>query len=154
MSVEAALAKAGLAEVPGSPASVGYDNTNRAVTESFPVTAGTAKVSTLTGHLDLAGKLLIVNFTNGKCVTFTSVVFDLFRDQITAVPNGSASPVVLFDTIGTRHAGTAGTTNTFTASAVQVHAAGASYLDAALGTSYFVAGQNAGSFSSSWQFTG
>jgi hypothetical protein len=154
LDVELSLAKAGIVETPLPSASIGYDSTNRAVTESFPVTGGNARVTTFTGELDHSGSLLVVNLCTGRSVTLGSVVFDLFNDQITAVPRGSSSAVVLFDTAGDVTATVDGTTHTFTASDVQVDPAGASYLDSALGTSYFVAGQHAGSFSSVWTYTG
>ncbi|HEY3717304.1 MAG TPA: hypothetical protein VGL39_22500 [Jatrophihabitantaceae bacterium] len=153
VGTEVALAKAGIVEIPLSPASAGYDDAAQTVTETFPVTGGTARVSTLTGHLDHSGGLLVVNYKTGKSVQLGSLVFDLFRDQLTAVPSGASAPVALFDARGTRSVHRDGDNNSFSATDLQVDAAGAAYLDDALGTSYFVAGQSAGSFAANWVYS-
>jgi hypothetical protein len=152
VSTAAAFAKAGIVEIPLSPASASYDSTAEAVVETLPVTGGTARVSTLTGHLDHSGSLLIVNYKTGKSVQLGSLVFDLFRGQLTAVPSGGSAPVAIFDARGTRTVHRDGADNSFAASDLQLDAAGASYLDTALGTTYFTAGQSAASFAANWTY--
>ncbi|HEY3631273.1 MAG TPA: hypothetical protein VGL21_10265 [Jatrophihabitantaceae bacterium] len=150
VATEVAQAQAGIVEIPLSPAQTSYNSVTQSVDETFTVTGGDARISVFVGHLEHSGGLLIVDYKTKKSVQLTNIVFDLINDQISAVPSGGTDPVVFFDARGSHVSQRTGTTDSFSASDLQVDAAGAAYLNGALGTSYFVAGQSAGSYAASW----
>ncbi|MEU4118282.1 hypothetical protein AB0F71_27785 [Kitasatospora sp. NPDC028055] len=134
----------GIAVVPLTPATA--DVTNNVVTSTFPVTGGVANIPSFSGQVQLGGGLLFVNLTNGKTVTFKQLGFKVRDWNVSAVPNGATAPVALLDPLGDTQVGRTGTTQTLSASDLQLDAAGAQYLDGALGTTYFTGGQSLGSF--------
>lgn len=144
----AQLAKGGAVEIPQSPATTSADTTNQVVNVGLPVTGGNADASVIFGTLELGGSVKIA--TRHGCVTLTNIVYSIDDQAIEATPSGSSTPVPLLDLGGSIVASISGTTQSVTASELDVDSAGAAYLDSALRTSAFVAGDNAGSFSATW----
>ncbi|MEU9076258.1 hypothetical protein [Kitasatospora sp. NPDC048538] len=134
----------GILVVPLQPAAPAYDSTT-GLTTTFPVTGGAANIPQFYGDVNLGGGLLFVNLANGKSVTFKQLDFHVDTWQINAVPVGGTTPVALLDPAGDNVIGRTGTTQNLSASSLQVDAAGAQYLDAKLGTSFFTEGQSVGS---------
>lgn len=151
VATEIAQAQAGIVEIPLSPARTSYNSSTQAVDETFTVTGGDARISVFVGQLQHSGSLLIVDYKTKKSVQLTNLSFDLINDQVDAVPSGGTDSIVFFDARGAIDAQRSGTTDSFSASDLQVNAAGAAYLNAALGTSYFTAGKDAGSYAATWQ---
>ncbi|MFD0631282.1 hypothetical protein ACFQ9X_06205 [Catenulispora yoronensis] len=120
-----------------------YDSTSGA-TATFPVTGGNAVLPRFYGTITLGGGLLFADGFTGKVVCFHQVSFGGDTQALTAVPDGGTTPVALFDlsdnVVGS---GVGVTPQTLTGDAA-VDAAGAAYLDKALGTSFFTAGQAVG----------
>jgi hypothetical protein len=150
VATEVAQAQAGIVEIPLSPAQTSYNSSTQSVDETFTATGGDARISVFAGQLQHSGSLLIVDAKTRKSVQLTNIVFDLINDQIEAVPAGSTDPIVFFDARGSHVSQRNGNTDTFSATDLQVNADGAAYLNSALGTSYFVAGQHAGSYAAGW----
>jgi hypothetical protein len=131
-----------------SPASTSVDTTNNTTTASFPVTGGNADVSIFYGTLNLGGKVSLED--RHGTVTLNSLQFDLSSGTITATPDGSSTPVTLLDIAGQVTTSQSGTSQNYRSTQLKIDPAGAAYLDSALATNAFVAGQNVGSFAASW----
>jgi hypothetical protein len=127
------------------------DDPQSALDVAFPVSGGNASLPTLSGSLQHNGSLLLKDFRTHKQVKLANLQFNVRTAQITAQP-GTDPAVVLFDLGGTVKftIGTAG--QGVTASVLKVDPAGASYLDSALQATFFTAGQQVGSFASSWTY--
>ncbi|MEU6972081.1 hypothetical protein AB0A71_31045, partial [Kitasatospora aureofaciens] len=123
------------------PAATAAD-TDDVLTTTFPVTGGVANIPAFNGHVQFGGGLLFVNLDNGKNVAFGQLDFGVRAWNISAVPTGGTTPVALLDPRGYTQRGVTGTTQTLSASSLQVDAAGAQYLDSALGTTYFTGGRS------------
>ncbi|MBD0692409.1 hypothetical protein BG452_38530 [Streptomyces sp. CBMA123] len=126
------------------------DDTDNVLTTTFPVTGGVANIPAFNGHVQFGGGLLFVNLDNGKNVAFKQLDFGVRAWNISAVPAGGTAPVALLDPRGYTQRGVTGTTQTVSATSLQVDAAGAQYLDSALGTTYFTGGQSVGSLALSY----
>ncbi|MFD4396769.1 hypothetical protein ACFV84_15645 [Kitasatospora sp. NPDC059811] len=138
----------GIVVVPLTPATAAA--ANNAITATFPVTGGAANIPSFSGDVQFGGSLLFFNATNGKSVVFKQLDFGVRSWKITAVPDGGTNPVALLDPLGDTQVGRTGTTQSLTASSLQVDAEGAQYLDKALGTTYFTGGQSVGSLALSF----
>jgi hypothetical protein len=153
----AKLAKGGVVEVPLPPAKVKVDKTAQTVTTTFPGNGGNANTSTISGVLNLSGTVKVVS-KSGHIVTLTNVQLSLDDGAIEATPKGSTTPVILLDltnlTLDVTPNPDGTSTDTATASDLLVDPAGAAYLDSALHTSAFVAGDDAGSLSATWTTSG
>ncbi|MEV6925583.1 hypothetical protein AB0M46_13935 [Dactylosporangium sp. NPDC051485] len=143
-------ANAGIVPVPAKPATTNYNSTKGTLDVGFPVTGGDADLTLFTGYVQHSGTLCFVNATNGKSVTLTNLEFDVSATVLTMQPKGSTTKVILFDLVPPTTTTETGTAASFTAAGLAVDAAGASYLDSALGTTFFTAGQPVGSFASNW----
>jgi hypothetical protein len=150
------LAKAGIVEFPVPLSELSVSTANETATVTFSVTGGNADVSVLEGSVDLSGSVDVAD-ANGKLVTLTGLQLDVSNGQIDATPAGSSTPVVLLDLGGgLSFQSTESTTNssaftdTYDANELTVDSAGASYLDSALHTSAFQAGQDVGSLAATW----
>lgn len=150
-----ALAKAGIVEFPLPASELSASSPDQTVTVTFNVTGGTADISVFSGQMDLSGSLVVAGVHG--VVKFRSLVFDIQDGYIEATPAGSSTPVPLFDPEGSRTASFLPTdttgldfADTFTASDLEVDPAGAAFLNNALHTSAFQAGQDVGSLSSAW----
>jgi hypothetical protein len=148
----AQLDNAGVGQKAISPATKLVDKTNKVVNFTFPVTGGNADASKLGGTLNLGGSVKVES-PKGS-VTLTNVTYSMDSETISATPAGSSTPIALLDLGGAIVVNPNGTSQSVTASELDVDPAGAAYLDSALHTSAFVAGQNAGSFSASWTVSG
>ncbi|WP_194908933.1 hypothetical protein [Catenulispora rubra] len=146
--VDSAL-HSGIAAVPLPSATGSYSNTTGA-TATFPVTGGNAVLARFYGSITLGGGLAFADAFTGKIVCFHDVAFGGDTQSLTAVPDGSTTPVTLFalgnNTIGS---GNGVVPETLTGDA-DVDPAGAAYLDQALHTTFFNANQVVGSLSVSY----
>lgn len=142
------LAEAGVTGCTVSPASVSVDTTNKTATASFPVTGGNADLRTFFGTLDLGGGI-VVKDRYGR-VSLGNLQFNVRSAKITATPAGSSTPVTLLDVAGQVTVAPGTTNQSYSSTALNIDAAGAAYLDSALHTSAFTAGQDVGSFKASW----
>jgi hypothetical protein len=146
------LAKAGIVEFPVPLSDLSVNTSNETATATFTVTGGDADVSIFYGSLDLSGSVDVAD-ANGNVVTLGGLQLDVFNGQFDATPAGSSTPVVLLDlkdNISGVTPGTGSTTDVYDSSDLVVDSAGAAYLNSALGTSAFQAGQQVGTLSSSW----
>jgi hypothetical protein len=150
------LAKAGIVEFPVPLSELSISTANETATVTFSVTGGTGDVSVFAGQVDLSGSVDIAD-ANGNLLTLNGLELDVANGQIDATPAGSSTPVVLLDLGGgVSFSSTESTTNssaftdTYDANELTVDPAGASYLDGALHTSAFQAGQDVGSLAATW----
>lgn len=139
----------GIVVIPVQPASAAYDQT-AGLTVTLPVSGGAADIPAFYGDVRFGGGLLFLNLRTGKSVTFKQLDFSVDNGYFTAVPNGSTTPVPLLDPAGDNVISRSGLTQNLNSSSFQVDAAGAQYLDAALGTGYFTAGQQIGKLALSY----
>lgn len=152
------LAEAGIVEFPVPLSELSVDTTNQTVTVTFNVTGGDGDLSVFQGAVDLSGSIVIGSIT-GHVVDLGNLQFDVHNGQIDGTPVGTSTPVVLLDLTNnvfavetnTPAAGTS--TDLFNSANVVVDSAGASYLNSALHTSAFQAGQAVGSLTSDWTVT-
>jgi hypothetical protein len=145
------LARAHIFVTANSAQSVTYNRTAKTVTVVYSVTGGDANVNTFAGAVQYRGGITLYDWATGKKVQLGSLQFDLFNDQF----DGTASDgtvVNVLDTDGVQAATANGPAQTFTASALTIDAGGASYLDSALGTTAFNAGDQVGSFATSYSY--
>jgi outer membrane usher protein FimD/PapC len=154
LSFVAQLAKAGIVEFPVPVSDLSVNTSNETATATFTVTGGDGNVGLLYGTVDLSGSVDVVGVHGHlNLVTLGSLQLDVLNGQFDATPAGSSTPVVLLDLKGNTTSVTAGTsssTDVYDSSDLVVDSAGAAYLDSALGTSAFQAGQQVGTLSSSW----
>jgi hypothetical protein len=150
------LAEAGVVEFPVPLSELSVDTSNETATVTFTVTGGDADVNVTFGQLDLSGSVDVAD-ANGHAVSLSGLELDVANGQVDATPPGSSTPVVLLDLGGSVvSASTPSSTNplassdVYEASELTVDPAGAAYLDSALHTSAFQAGQDVGSISASW----
>ena len=136
--------KAGIAVVPLPAATGSYDSATGG-TATFPVTGGDAVLARFYGSITLGGGLAFADALTGKIVCFHQVAFGGDTQSLTAVPDGQSTPVTLFalgdNTVGS---GTGVTPETLAGDA-DIDPSGAAYLNKALHTSFFTAGQVVGS---------
>jgi hypothetical protein len=155
LSYVAQLAEAGVVEFPVPLSELSVDTSNETATVTFTVTGGDADVNVTFGQVDLSGSVDVAD-ANGHAVSLGGLELDVANGQVDATPAGSSTPVVLLDLSGVNFttapdATTAGATDdTYDASSVTVDAAGATYLDGALHTKAFQAGQAVGSLAAAW----
>ncbi|MEV4561089.1 hypothetical protein AB0K51_29400 [Kitasatospora sp. NPDC049285] len=138
-------AEAGIVAVPLPTATAGYDATT-GLSASFPVTDGHGSLPEFYGNVQLGGGLLLVNAKTGYAASFHQLAFSIDSWQLTAVPDGSTTPVALFDPAGDNTVTRSGTTQSLNAASLVLDADGAQYLDTKLHTGFFTAGQSVGSF--------
>jgi hypothetical protein len=144
------LAKAGVKiEVPSSELSV--NTASKTATVTFTVTGGNGDVSNFFGQVKLSGTVTVKN-DQGSVVTLGSLDLNLANGDIEGIPAGSSTPVALLDVAGNVGFSVNGTSETYNASQLTVDPAGASYLNSALNSSAFVAGQNVGTLAASWTY--
>lgn len=156
LSYVAQLAKAGIVEFPVPLSELSVDTSSETATVTFNVTGGDGDVSVFAGSLDLSGSVKVAS-VKGHLASLCGLQLDVHNGQIDGIPAGSSTPVVLLDLGGNvvSSATPSATTpfasaDTYSASELTVDPAGAAYLDSALHTSAFQAGQNVGSLSASW----
>jgi len=150
------LAKAGIVEFPVPLSELSVDAASQTATVTFSVSGGDADVSVFYGSLDLSGSVDIAD-ANGNLLTLDGLQLNVATGQVEATPAGSGTPVVLLDLGGSvSFSSTVSSTNSnaysdvYDSSELIVDSAGASYLDSALHTKAFAAGQDVGSMAASW----
>ncbi|HEY4454587.1 MAG TPA: hypothetical protein VGN81_09790 [Pseudonocardiaceae bacterium] len=148
LSVETALARAGVVVTASGDASASYDNTTKTFTVVYTATGGNADVNNFDGTVDYAGGVKVLNIHNGRTATLSGLEFDVLDDQIVLSANGTANPYL--DLAGTQGATINGASQTISASDLTLDAAGADYLNTALGTCAFTAGTDFGSFTTTY----
>jgi hypothetical protein len=154
------LAKAGIVEFPVPLSELSVDTSNETATVTFTVTGGDADVNVTFGQVDLSGSIDVVNrhrHHHRHLLRLGGLELDVANGQVDATPPGSSTPVVLLDLGGSVvSSSTPSSTNplassdVYDASELTVDPAGAAYLDSALHTSAFQAGQDVGSIAASW----
>ncbi|MGW4809740.1 hypothetical protein [Kitasatospora sp. NPDC004272] len=142
-------AQAGIVAVPLPTATAGYDAAS-GLSASFPVTDGNGVLSNFFGGVSLGGGLLFVDARTGSAVSFHKLGFAFDSWSVTAVPDGSTTPVALFDPAGNNSITKTGSTQNLAADALVLNAEGAQYLDGKLHTTFFTEGQDIGSFTLSY----
>ena len=142
-----ALAGHGVAFVPNGYSSISYANGQVAVT--YAATGGDANIGTFSGTISYSGGICGFDL-KGKSVELGTLLFDLGDTQFDGQSSTSGGEVPLVDLAGTQAGNISGSTETYTASDLTLDAAGAAYLNSALGTSAFASGQDVGSFSATW----
>ena len=143
-----ALAKYGVALAPTSYSSV--SSTSSQVSVTYAVTGGTADVSTFSGSLSTSGGICAFDAKTKKSTQISALLFDLGDTQFDGQTATSGGEEPLVDLAGTQSGNINGTTETYAASDLTLDAVGAADLNAALGTTAFVAGEDVGSFSATW----
>lgn len=151
------LAKAGIVEFPVPLSELSVDAASQTATVTFSVSGGDADVSVFYGSLDLSGSLEIAGIRSHHPVKLCDLQLNVATGQVEATPAGSGTPVVLLDLGGSvSFSSTVSSTNSnaysdvYDSSELIVDSAGASYLDSALHTKAFAAGQDVGSMAASW----
>jgi hypothetical protein len=152
------LAKAGIVEFPVPLSELSASRADKTVTVTFKVTGGDADISVFAGQVDLSGSVEIAGLGfRPRVVTLKGLELDVANGQIDGTPAHCSTPVVLLDLGGSvSFTSTQSTTNssaftdTYDSSELTVDPAGASYLDGALHTKAFQAGQDAGSMAATW----
>ena len=143
-----ALASHGIVFVPNGYSSISY--ADGAVAVTYAATGGDADISTFAGTISYSGGICGFDLKNGKHVELSSLLFDLGDTQFDGQSSTSGGEVPLLDLAGTQAANINGTTETYSASELTIDQAGADYLNSALGTTAFTAGENVGSFGATW----
>jgi len=144
----AGLAQHGIGFLPSNYTALSYSDGAAKVT--YPLSAGTAEVTTFSGTAPAPGGIFGFDIKSLKLVDLQSLIFDLGDSQFDGQGSASVGEVPLFDITGTTFGAVSGTSETYSGSELTLDPAGAAYLNSALGTSAFVAGANVGSFTASW----
>jgi hypothetical protein len=148
----AQLAKSGVAFVPQDYASIAYNASAGTVAVTYNATTGDASLVQFAGTISYTGGLFGFSL-NGRTVEFSSLLFDLTDTQFDGQASAADGEVPLVDLAGSQSGNINGLTQTYSASGLAIDPAGAAYLDSALHTEAFVAGQQVGSFSTTWNTT-
>jgi hypothetical protein len=146
------LAKAGVVEFPVPLSEATISTTDQTATVTLPVTGGDGDVRAFFGSVDLGGQFVIAS-AKGKEVTLGSLDLNLENGDIEAIPAGGSTPVPLLDLAGDLTDNPGVTSQSINASEMNIDPAGAAYLNRALHTSAFAAGQNVGSMAATWDFS-
>jgi hypothetical protein len=146
----ASAAKSCVTAIPQDPAEGKFNSTTNNVDITFPVTGGNANLTTLNGFVNHSGSLLFIDACTFKAVTVNNVVFDIANAAIDANQVGSSTQHVLFDLLPNINFTDTSGAVTLTADGFAMDADGASFLDSALGTTFFTANQTVGTFASNW----
>jgi hypothetical protein len=122
-------------------------------TATWPVTGGDAEINKLFGTVQLGGGMIFINTSSGASAVLTNLGFSLDDGKIVGTPAGTSKPVALVDIAGDLTAGSSAgppATETFKSSNLRLDAAGAKFLNKALGTTVFKKGENVGKFATTW----
>ncbi|HTU73318.1 MAG TPA: hypothetical protein VMG38_07340 [Trebonia sp.] len=156
------LARAGIVELPAGQPELSVSGAAETATVTFVVTGGNADVSVFRGALDLSGSIVVVDvrrhhrYVHRFQVKLHDLQLDVSQGEIDGTPANSSTPAVLLDlgsdsfTFSPVSGDPNGFSDTLSSTAVTVDPAGASYLDGALHTRAFQAGQAVGSLAASW----
>ena len=139
------LAQAGIVVIPLPTATASYNSTTGA-SVTFPVTGGTGDISNFFGDIQLGGGLLVIDAKTHKSVCLHQVAFSIDNYALTAVPDGSTTPVSLLDVGDNATSSLSGVLPETLTSDADVDPAGAQFLNTALNTTAVTANAVAGSF--------
>lgn len=142
------LATAGIVAVPLSAASVTCDAAGSSAT--FAVTDGTGDLANFYGTIALGGGVRVADARTRKSVSFHQLAFSIDQYALVGVPDGSTIPVALLDVAGGATTSPSGVLPETLTAGFAFDAAGAAYLNSALKTGKFAAGQAFGSVSISF----
>jgi hypothetical protein len=148
------LAKAGVIEFPVPLSDLSFDRSTNSVTVTFQSSGGDADVSVFYGALDLSGSLEVAGVQGH--VTFGSLELDVANADLEGTPSGSSTPVPLLDLRDNSSTFTGALptfSETYGSSDLEVDPTGAAYLNSALDTTAFQAGEQVGTLTSSWTVT-
>jgi hypothetical protein len=144
------LARAGIVLLPTAPGGASAGGSREHVT--LPVNGGDGNYVGTSGSVDLAGGLVFTDGATGRSVTVTSLVFSYDAGTIGGVA-GTRHVAIL--SVGGALSGSSNAgppaTQTFAASELIVTASGARYLNSQLHTKSFKAGQQVGSFATTYE---
>lgn len=127
-----------------------HNSTDKTVT--FPVSGGDGEVTTLSGNVNFGGSIEFENWYNGKDVVLSSLTYDLFNSQFDGTSSVDGTQQPLFDPSGDITTTESGTAETFNTTDITLDPAGAAYLNWALRTTVFTAGESIGSFSTAYSY--
>jgi hypothetical protein len=119
---------------------------------TFAATGGDADVNALAGNVNYSGSIEFENWYNGKDVVFSALTFDVFNAQFDGTSSVDGTQQPLFDPAGNITTSEVGPAQSYNTDGLQLDAAGASYLDTALHTTVFAAGESIGSFSTAYTY--
>jgi hypothetical protein len=142
------LSKGFVIAVPSGDQSVIVDKTAGTATIVYPVTGGTADVTAGTGSVQYDGGTTVIDYINGHTLNLDDLRLDVANKQLDLTPE-HGSEIPFLDVVGTTSS-VSGATQTFSASALAVDPAGAAYLNSALGASAFHAGDQVGTFTTTF----
>ncbi|HUC24034.1 MAG TPA: hypothetical protein VMA73_15100 [Streptosporangiaceae bacterium] len=144
------LARAGIVLLPSAPGGASAGGSREHVT--LPVSGGDGNYIGTAGSVDLAGGLVFTDGATGRSVTITSLAFSYDAGTIGGT-SGTRHVAIL--SVGGALSGSSNAgppaTQTFTASELLVTASGARYLNGQLHTKYFKAGQQVGTFATTYE---
>ena len=145
------LAHSGVALVPKNAASVTYNSTTGNVTITYTATGGDATLVNSAGTVTYSGGILGFSCDGGiHTVSLSGLQFDLTAAQFDGATSTSGE-TPLVDLAGNQFGLiNADGSQTYSSSDLVVDAAGAALLDSALHTNAFTAGQDVGSFTTTW----
>lgn len=145
-------ANAGITFSAVSPATSSYSN--GVLTFTLPVTGGNADANKATGTLQLGGGLKMHDDKTETSLTFSALNLSFDTGAFNGTPSeGGTSPVALADAGGSVLSSSTSTTQTLSASMLTVDAQGASFANTNLRTTFFTAGQNTGSLTTTFTYT-
>jgi hypothetical protein len=149
MSFLGQLAQAGVVMVPQGQASLTANGAAHTVTTVYNATGGDATLTVFAGSVLYSGNVLFFDVKTGKSVTLGSLQYDMTNNQFDGA-TATSGAVALFDPAGTMQGTITGAAQSFSASGLVVDTDGAAFLNTALGTTVFTAGQQVGSFSTTY----
>jgi len=149
-TTELALLNAGIVIVPLPDASTSYDSTAQAFNVSFPVIGGNGSLTSFTGELDHSGSVVIYDARSNKGTTVSNIKLDFLQSVVTGELTGSTADVPLFDIAGDSTFSVSGSTQTWSATDLDIDPAGASALNKTLHTTFFIAGKKIGGFTTTF----
>ncbi|HXB47209.1 MAG TPA: hypothetical protein VNW50_05550 [Streptosporangiaceae bacterium] len=144
------LARAGIVVLPEAPGGASAGRNREII--AFQVSGGDGNYILTSGSVDLAGGLVFTDGGTRRSVTLTGLAFSYHAGTIGGVAGTRHVSLVSVGGAlsGSSNAGPPAT-QTFTASALFVTKAGARYLNDGLHTTYFKAGQQIGTFRTTYQ---
>jgi hypothetical protein len=144
------LARDGIVLLPRAPGGASAGRNREIV--ALTVSGGDGNYVDTAGSVDLAGGLVFTDAATGRSVTVSSLAFSYDAGTIGGV---AGTRHVALVSVGGALSGSSNAgppaTQTFTASELLVTASGARYLNSQLHTSYFKAGQQVGSFTTTYE---
>ena len=146
------LANHGFHVTPQGYSSLTHDSTNHTETITFAATAGDASLNNGAGSLSLSGDIIIKHWCH--TVKLSSLMFNLTGASVdgSTTTSGDQQLLDLAGSVGGSVTPNADGSNTqvVTSDNLDIDTNGAAFLNTALHSRQFIAGQNVGSFSATW----